>query len=272
MIITNGTISKRFDKIVALPKDLLSRICFKFSYHYLELKEKKLFDLFFSNIQKVRDAGCSFSLELTPNDEAIPFIDEIIQQAKSQVGAPCHVTVARNDISPLGDKPILSKLAREEYVTAWQPFNSDMFDYKMSIFGVKRKEFCYAGAWSGHLNLGSGDMKQCYCSFLPSQNIFENVDAPIRRIPVGKKCSLPHCYNGHAFLTLGLIPEHNAIPYAMIRNRITDDGREWLTPKMKAFLSNKLKDANVMYTPTQKAWHGFRYSKLMQSAGKALNR
>lgn len=260
MVITNGTVTKRFDEIVTYPSELLGRLFFKFSYHYLELKQKKIFNIFFENIRKVRDAGCSFTLELTPCDEIIPNIDEIRQIAKDRVGADCHVTIARDDASPLHDKPILTKLSRPEYEKTWGVFDSDMFKYKLAIFGEQRKEFCYAGAWSAYLNLGTGIMTQCYCNFATPQNIFENIERPIKKTPIGYKCSQPHCYNGHAFLTLGVIPEHEAITYARIRNKVTDDESEWLTPLMKGFLSNKLSDTNEQFTPIQKFLHSMRYS------------
>lgn len=274
MIITNGTVSKRFDEIATFPPELLKRLCFKFSYHYLELKKKKLLDLFFGNIEKMRAAGCSFSLELTPSDEAIPLADELKRVAIERLGAPCHITVARDETSPARDKPILSKklTTREDYRRFWgEKFLSDMFDYKLSVFGQKRKEFCYAGAWSGYLNLGTGVMRQCYCSFF-EQNIFADTEKPLRRVPVGKRCSEPHCYNAHAFLTLGLIPESDSIFYARIRNRVCADGTEWLRPEMKAFLSQKLREANREYSAFEKFAHGIVWSRPRVLAKKIMRR
>lgn len=264
MIITNGTVSKRFDEIAQFPREMCERICFKFSYHYLELKKKNLLGKFFGNIKKMRDAGCSISLELTPSDEAMSVADELKEVAIEQLGAPCHVTVARDETSPLHDKPILSSVlkTREDYRRFWgEKFRSDMFDYKLSVFGQKRKEFCYAGAWSGYLNLGTGVLRQCYCSFF-QQKIFDDVTKPIKRVPVGRLCSEPHCYNAHAFLTLGLIPELDSIFYSRIRNRVCIDGTEWLNPRMKAFLSQKLRENNREYTPVQKFVHGLVWSRV----------
>lgn len=274
MVITNGTVSKRFDEIAEFPREMLERLCFKFSYHYLELKEKKLLPMFFRNIKKMRDAGCSFSLELTPSDEAIAVADELKQVAIDELGAPCHVTVARDETSPLHDKPILSKQfpTREAYRRFWgEKFKSDMFDYKLSVFGQKRKEFCYAGAWSGYLNLGTGVLRQCYCSFF-SQNIFDDVEKPLKRVPVGCNCAEPHCYNAHAFLTLGLIPELDSIFYSRIRNRVCVDGTEWLNPRMKAFLSQKLRENNEEYTPFQKFVHGIVWSRPRVFLGGKITR
>ena len=39
---------------------------------------------------------------------------------------------------------------------------------------------------------------------------------PIRFEAIGCKCTQPHCYNGHAFLTLGDIPELNTPTYASL--------------------------------------------------------
>lgn len=261
MVVSNGTVSKRFEELCQLPQELLSRLSFKFSYHYLELKRKNLFDLFFGNIRRMRDAGCSFVLEFTPNDESIPYIEDIKQRAIDELGAACHVTIARDDVSPLKDKPILTKLPLDEYYKTWEAFDSDMLKFKRTIYGQKRNEFCYAGAWSFYLNLGTGIMTQCYCSF-KSQQIFDNPDKPINFIPIGCNCSQPHCYNGHVFLTLGTIPELNAITYAQLRNRVCADGSEWLKPNVKEFFSCKLKDNNEQYSSFQKLLHQCRYGHL----------
>ena len=251
MVVTNATISQRFEELAQLPKELLCRLFFKFSYHYLELKKRNLLDRFFNNIRKMRDAGASFTLELTPSDEAIPYIDEIKQTAIDNVGAPCHVTVGRDERNPKY-LPILTNMSREEYQKTWNIFQSEFFNYKLSVFGTKRHEFCYAGDWSFYLNIGSGIMTQCYCSY-KSHNIIENPDEPIPFIPIGNNCSEHHCYNAHAFLTLGNIPELPAPTYATLRNRVCLDGSEWLKPEMKAFMSTKLFESNKEYTDDQKA-------------------
>lgn len=256
MVVTNGTVKKRFEELTQLPKELLKRLFFKFSYHYLELKRKNLFDLFFNNIRLMRDAGCSFTLEITPNDESIPYIEEIKAIALQEVGALCHVTIAREESDPA--IPILTKLPHEEYYKIWGQFKSEMMDFKKTTFYVKRKEFCYAGDWSFIVNLGTGVMTQCYRSHY-SQQIFEHPEKPINFVPIGCHCVDPHCFNSHAFLALGAIPELECTTYAAIRNRVTTDGREWLNPEFKAFTSQKLKDANREYTAAEKLAFECRY-------------
>jgi organic radical activating enzyme len=249
-IVTNGTVTKRFDEMATFPPELLKKVFFKFSYHYREFKEKKLLDKFFSNVKKIHKAGASFTLELTPSDEDIPLIDEIKETAIKNVGAVCHVTVARDE-RVSGELPVLTDMNREDYKKTWSIFNSSFFDYKMSIFGEKRKEFCYAGAWTAYVNFVTGDMTQCYCSHY-TQNIFKNISKPIRFLPIGNNCTLKHCYNGHSFLSFGAIPELKAPTQTELRNKICTDGSEWLYPEMKSFMESKLYETNKEYSKLQK--------------------
>jgi hypothetical protein len=255
MVVTNGTVTKRFDEISRLPHNLLVRLLFKFSFHYLELKRKKLLSVFFKNVKKIRDVGCSISLELTPCDEMIPYVDDAISLCKAQVGAICHVTVARDERNP--SLSILTQHTRGEYEEIWNRFQSDLFKFKMLVFGEKRREYCYAGLWSAVLDLVTGNLRQCYREEM-LQNVFEDIRRPIKFKPVGCHCSQPHCYNAHVFMTLGVIPSIRTPKFAEMRNRLLDDGSEWLTPNMKAFLNRELSDKNVKLTWSEKLFYEIR--------------
>lgn len=246
MVVTNATVDRAFNEIAKWPTELFEHLFFKFSYHYLELKKRNLFDKFFSNIRRMRDMGASFTLEATPSDELIPYIDEMKALAVKEVGAVCHVTVARDMHNPSAI-PILTKMSYEDYYKTWSVFDSKLFEYKYSVFSQKRNEFCYAGDWTLFLDMGSGILHQCYCSLF-NQHIFEDVTKPIRFKAIGHYCQQPHCYNAHAFLTFGTIPEHPAPTYATMRNRLCTDGTEWLNPRMKQFMECRLKDSNTEYT------------------------
>lgn len=252
MIVTNGTVTKRLNELASLPSDLLKHLIFKFSYHYLELQRLGLLEQFFSNIRMMRDAGCSFVLEVTPSDELIPYINEVKELAIQNIGAIPHVTIARDEHDP-GSLPILTKLSEDEYKGVWGVFDSEMFRFKTTIFGVKRREFCYAGNWSFYVDLTTGEMSQCYQSWF-RQNIFDHPERPIRFVPVGKHCKEHHCYNGHAFLTLGDIPELEAPNYLRIRDRICLDGSHWITPEVRELFSSKLKESNLEYSWIEKEW------------------
>lgn len=253
MVVTNGTLTKRFKQIAKFPNRLLKHLIFKFSFHYLELKRLNILEKYFENIKKMKACGCSFTVEITPSDELIPYIDEIKQVCYENLGALCHVTIARDDRT--NGIEHLSNLDFEQYKKVWNTFDSGLFDFKSTIFYKKRKEFCYAGAWSFYVNLSTGIIRQCYCGDNLG-NIYENMDKSLKLRAIGNTCTIArraHCYNGHAFLTLGDIPELETPFYAETRNRIDSrDGSEWLQPEMKAFMSQKLKDSNEDYSATKK--------------------
>ena len=135
MIVTNGTVTKAFERFATFPKSHLSRLFFKFSFHLQQLEEHRLVDRFFSNVRMMRDAGASFTIELTPIDEMIPRQDELRQMCLKEVGAIPHATVAR-DQHDMDKLPLLSRLSEEEYKKAWQVFSSKLFDFKFSVFGI----------------------------------------------------------------------------------------------------------------------------------------
>lgn len=248
-VVTNGTLTERFNCIAAFNSDLLKHLEFKFSFHYNELLRLGKLSTFFSNVKMMRDAGCSFTIELMPYDKLIEHIDDIIAICKKELGAVCQLTVGRNDLTE--KKDILTSLSKEEYIKTWGVFNSTMFDFKLDILQRKIEEFCYAGEWSLYIDLGTGATKQCYGQ-LCTQNIFENPDAPIDFRPVGYHCRQPYCYNGHAFLTMGVVPEFKSPTYADIRNRYTDSGDRWLSDEVFEAFSAKLCDSNRTWTDEEK--------------------
>lgn len=252
MVVTNGTVDRAFDVIEKWPADLMERLFFKFSYHYLELKKRNLFGKFFNNIRRMRDCGASFTLEATPSDELVPYIDEMKTQSMAEVGAWCHISVPRSE-KDFSKIPLLSKMTPDEFYKTWSVFDSPFFDYKFSVFGEKRKEFCYAGDWTLWLNMTEETciLKQCYCSYY-EQDIFAKPDEPLRFKVVGHNCPLPHCFNAHAFLVFGAIPERTDPTYDVMRNRVCADGSEWLKPRMKAFMQQRLRDNNVPYSTFKK--------------------
>lgn len=263
-VVTNGTLTSRYQKISKLQKDLLFRLAFKFSFHYQELKRTKKLMAFVENVKQMQDVGCSFSLEITPHDELIESIDEIKDFSLKHFGALPHITVARDENN---NKSILSKYnTKEQYSKIWQSFNSCMFDFKLQLFSEKRHEYCMAGKWTYWLNIGDGTLKQCYSND-KAQNIFTNILKPINLPAVGVNCKEPFCYNGHAFLTLGAIPCMQTPTYAAIRNRLQKDGREWLNPYMKDFISHKLHENNKK-DPLHKHIKGYIYNLLQKDSNK----
>ena len=106
-------VNKRFEEISKFPKNLFYRLAFKFSFHYLELKRLNKLEDYVKNIKLMQDSGASFSVEITPHDELIEYIDEIKEFSLKNFGALPHITVARNENTE--DREILTKLSKEEY-------------------------------------------------------------------------------------------------------------------------------------------------------------
>lgn len=250
-VVTNGTITKVFRDIAEFPTELLRRLTFKFSYHYLEQHRLNITERFFENIKMMRDAGCSFTLEVTPNDELVPYIEDLKEESVRYLGALCHVTIARNDAQR--EIPILTQMSEEEFYEKWGQFESPLFDFKKTIFGKHQNKFCYAGDWSVYVHLGTGDMTKCYVG-AKIDNIYENLDKPLHFEAMGCRCRTYHCYNGHSFLSLGDIPELETPTYSQLRNRTDAEGNHWLSEEVEAFLSCKLRESNKEY-PAWKKWY-----------------
>ena len=249
-IITNGTFSKRIEEFLLFPKELLEKLFFKFSFHYLEFKRLNLLETFVCNVNKIKNAGCSISVEITPNDELIPYIEEIKEFSLKHFKALPHITVARNN--KVKEMPILTNLSRSEYYETWKEFDSPMFEHKMEFFNQKRKEYCYAGDWTAFLLWGTGELRKCYKGETIDEDIFKDPNKKINWEATGHKCRQSHCFNSHAWLTFGAIPELKTITYEEIRNRACTDGTEWLNSKIKEVFKQKLCQNNKKYSTFKK--------------------
>ncbi len=249
-IVTNGTITKRFLEISTWNDNLLERLFFKFSFHFIELKKRNCLELFYNNVRLMRNRGCSISVEIMPHDELIPYIDEIKEVSLKNFNALPHLTVGRNNNTK--GLELLSALTKEQYESVWSSFDSEMFRYKMSVFGKEQKQFCYAGEWSCSLRIDTGDLYQCNGSVC-IDNIYDRVDEALHFRPVGSHCPYSHCWNCHAYLCLGVIPDSEAPTYAAMRDRECTDGSRWLTRRFSELFNQKLKDNNMEYTAKEKS-------------------
>jgi hypothetical protein len=241
-VTTNGTLTKRFKQLLALPSENLERLHFSFSFHYLELLPDKL-NIFFDNICKVRSAGCSFLVQLNLVDDYLPHLDEIKRLCLERLGALPQIVATRKETDLHTDIRFYTKLEQSEYQTVGISFDSPLFDFTMNNFGVRRNEFCYAGDWSATLDLATGIMTKCYASFR-RQNIFEDTMKPISFGAIGAHCQSLYCLNGSHFLALGVMPDAETPTYASLRNRGVAD---WYSERMQHFLGQKLHQNNTHY-------------------------
>lgn len=247
-ITTNGTVGKQIEKILERNMDFIDRLHFAFSFHYLELVRLNLLEKFFENIQKVKNAGASFMVQINLCDEYVPYLDEIKRLCIENVGAMPQVAATRKEESGLRKIELLTRMTKEEYINAGATFESPLFDFTMKNFNVRRREFCYAGDWSGNLDLSTGILRRCYCSYL-RQDIFKSPNEPIRFQAIGNLCGSAFCMNSSHFMSLGVIPEVDTPTYAALRNR-GDAG--WYSDTMKEALDGKLMDANEEYSSIKK--------------------
>lgn len=251
-IVTNGTITKSIEKLLKIQGSLLKRLEFKISYHYSELERTNMKEKFWANVKAIKKSPCSFSLEMMPDDSLRSKRFDICADCMSNVGALCHATVGRNDA--VKSKDLLTELSKSDYAETWGILDSEMFRFKLCLFGKKRKEFCYAGKWSLLINLATGDAYQCYGR--PSnQNVFDNPQKKLKFMPVGYSCLQPFCFNGHSHLALGMIPSLETPYYNEIRDRNCVDGSTWLKEDCKRFFNQKLFQNNREYTKLQRIGH-----------------
>lgn len=253
-ITTNGTLTSRFNDIIdKVPKDWLQRLHFAFSFHYLELLRTNNVDVFFDNVKTIRKAGCSFLTQVNLYDGYLPYWNEIKKIVYEQTGSYPQVALTRDE------KPNKmvhhSKLPFNEYIDIGEKMNSPLFRFTVDNFMKKRKEFCYAGDWSGKLNLATGVLRSCYQSGV-SQNIFVDINKPIKFEAIGKNCRSPYCINSSHFLSLGVIPSYDAPSYASLRDR--KEGY-WYSDVMHNFLEKKLYEYNDQYSFRKKIYVTLKY-------------
>ncbi len=242
-LVNNNTLTRQIKKLLAFPEKLLKHLFLKCSFHYLELKRLNMLNVFVENVKMIKESPASFSIEVTPNDELIPYIDELKEFSLKHFGAYPHITVAREEIS--GNINHLSEHDFEEYKKIWSTFNSDLFEFKANLFYTKREEFCYAGDWALLVDIASGNLYPCNC-YKRFGNVYE--DKELKTMPIGNHCFLPHCFNGHFWLAFGTIPSIKTPTYASLRDRVCTDGSHWLKKEVRDFFSQKLYDNNKQYS------------------------
>lgn len=240
-ITTNGTLTNRFDQLIEECGENINRLHISFSLHYIELKKRGWLERFFKNICKMRAAGASILLQINLCDEYIPYIEEIKEISYKYVGAYPQVALTRDE----SEKPfkVMTGGSYERYLQQGSRFESPLFRFTTQNFNMPRKEFCYAGEWSGVLNLQTGWLSRCYAN-PEGENIFENIKRPIHFEAVGKYCHNSYCVNSSHFMSLGVIPELDTPTYAELRNR---EEAHWYSEEMREFLNHKLSESNRKY-------------------------
>lgn len=245
-VVTNGTVTSKIKEILSLPDKLLGRMFFKISFHYIELKRLGVLERFWDNIDEISGSRCSYTLEITPGDGSVKYIDEMKDLAlKKTNGALPHVSFTRDSNKAGFD--LLSKYSIEDYRSIWGQFDSKMFDLKSKWYGKNMQQYqCYAGNWSYLIDLNSGNVRPCYHSEVIG-NIFDREMKAFPVRPVDHNCKVSYCFNNHAFLAWGCVPDILCGSYLDMRNRTDKKGKAWLKPEMAEVMSQKLSDHNYRH-------------------------
>ncbi|MCQ2394028.1 MAG: radical SAM protein [Kiritimatiellae bacterium] len=251
---TNGTCTQAFETILKLiPPEMLERLHFAFSLHYLELKRLNLLSVFAENVARMRRAGCSFVVQLNLYDGYLPYLDEIKDYCLKHFKALPQLAATRDEKQPR--LKLLTSLSEDEYLRLGRQFESPLFDFTMQNFNRRHSEFCHAGAWTFVADLAEGWIKPCYCTG-EMIDFIQDTDKPIPFCPVGRNCRSDFCHNSSHFLSLGNIPEKfTEITYAGLRNR---PEANWYTSRMSQFLSTKLQDDNARLSSMGKLFYSQR--------------
>lgn len=244
-LVTNGTVTSKIKEIVSFDRTQAERMFFKLSYHHLELKKRHLEDKFWENVHLIAESPCSYTIEITPSDELIPYIPEIKDIFRDKAkGAMPHISFARD--STKSDYDLLSDLSREEYEKVWGQFDSKMFSLKNKLYNRKISEYCYAGNWTFNVSLQSGNMQPCYRQ-TDFYSVLEDIDSPLPVATVGHGCAMRYCFNGHAFIAWGAVPEIVCDSYLDMRDRVDDAGLHWIKPPYAKAMRQKLYENNFLY-------------------------
>ena len=251
-ITTNGTISSVLHNLTLFDDRLRDKIQVAFSLHYLELKKRNMLNLFFQNVNKVKNAGISIVVQLNLYDGYIEYLDEIKAICLKEIGALPQIALTR--MEEQHRFRIMSDMSEKEYYALGKEFKSPLFDVTVKNFNVKRREFCYAGDWSATINLKNGIMDACYGAG-HTQNIFEKIDKPIKFEAIGHGCPSKYCVNSSHFMSLGVIPHANIPSYVELRDRREAN---WYNTKMREFLSQKFNDSKSEYGMIKKMQVDFK--------------
>lgn len=247
-VTTNGTLSEKFKEFSRFPPEYMDRLHIAFSFHYLELLRINRLEEFFQNVLFMRGLGSSIVVQINLCDEYEPYLNEIRSICQDRLGAYPQVAATRREIDLNQKIEVLTEHTLNDYLSMGKNFKSPLFDFTMKNFNVKRKEFCYAGDWSGVLNIYDGILRKCYAES-EGQNIYENIADKIHFSAVGR-CNSLFCMNSSHFLSLGTIPKlYTDTTYAGLRDRPEVN---WYSPNMKNVLSAKLCESNHEYTEWQK--------------------
>lgn len=241
-ISTNLTISKNIDRLLNLPQELQSRLFFKASIQYEELKRHNLLKLFSKNCNKIWDKNLTCAVELVPYDDIIPIIPEIKQWCLKNLGALPQLSMPRDET--VSEIRLLSSYTINEFSKIWEDFYSEEFRFKVHMWDKKINNFCYAGKVSCFVIVNTGEMLTC-----PKSKVIGNFFSGDKlRTEAAAYCPQEHCFVCHNWLGFGSCPSIDETNYLLQRDRIMNDGRHWVSERCRHAFSQRVCDNNKLYS------------------------
>lgn len=241
-ISTNLTIRKHINELLNLPLEMRSRIFFKASLQFEELKRHRLLKSFAKNCRSIWDANATCAVEIVPHDELIPLIPEIKSWCLDNLGALPQLSMPRDETVP--EIKLLSRYSLDEFSRIWEEFESEEFRFKVHMWERPIKHFCYAGMISCFVILNTGEMLTCPKSkvignFFEGKNLFTEAAA---------KCPQDHCFVCHNWLGFGSCPSIDETNYLLQRDRVMPDGRHWVSERCRNAFRQRVCDNNILYS------------------------
>lgn len=232
---TNGTVTQKINELLAFEPEMVKRMMFTLSMHYLELKENNLLDVFFDNARKIREAGASIELSIVGCDAYLPYIDEIMQMCLEKLGFLPSPIAVRPDNKMATERQLDSKLDKETYLKTWERFSQIKMEAVRALWHEISEE-CYAGIQTAKLNLQDGWMRQCENDQKRIDNIYDDIKREIQFLKKPHPCNMGCCYcygiplSGRT-LSTGKIPTN----YQLI-NRVDKNGVSTINETMRGVL------------------------------------
>lgn len=255
-LISNCTITDIIERFGAMPEEYRHRLFFKASFHYRELKKRKLLETYARNIQFMKEHQIAFSVEIVSNDYVLGELEELKAFSMKSFGALPHVLAGRDEGEKNKFPKYETKLSEEEFREVWSEFDSDLFRYQDTDYLLNHNaEFCYAGVYTGSLDLGTGNFSPCPGSRVIT-NFFEDIDSPIPFVPVAE-CPFPYCYCGfflHVLAGVAREEYHPDVSFYQFRDRVCPDGSTWLTPSIREVFSHRCAEYHEDYPAEKKAY------------------
>lgn len=202
---TNMTVTPVIKKFCDFPRELRVNLELDASFHYLELKKKNLLNVYFENLRMLKRSGISYAIFLVISDIYIPYLREISELCKKEIGILPIAGMLR-DYDYRGGR-VIKHYSPEEEKLIEETCDMRQWHLQKKLYG-KEMGFCHAGEYSLSLNMMNGNYNKCWIAE-GMGNLFKNPNEPIKFEPIGF-CPFNDCICA-SWQCFGLIPELNTI-------------------------------------------------------------